>query len=103
MYMQLSELKEGKWKDKPEFTKYLKALEGIPEMSKSCADEEFFDKLPTKFIKEFGRNLENHVLNCWRSNKLAHYALGGTPPLAKELGKAIYHHVNLLGDGCQLI
>ena len=38
MYMQLSELKDGKWKDKPEFAKYLKALKGIPEMGKSCAD-----------------------------------------------------------------
>ena len=99
MYMQLSEFKEGKWKDKPEFAKYLKALEAIPEISKSCADKDFVDKLPTKFIEEFGRNLENHVLNRWRSNKLAHYVLGGTAPLAKEFGKAICHHVNLLEDG----
>mmetsp|Transcript_13666 Transcript_13666/g.29759 ORF Transcript_13666/g.29759 Transcript_13666/m.29759 type:complete len:124 (-) Transcript_13666:44-415(-) len=70
MYKQLSELKDGKWKEKKEFAKYLEALEGIPESSTSCANKEFFDKLPTKFMEEFERNLETHILNRWRSDEL---------------------------------
>ena len=70
------------WKTLPEFKEYRTALKGVPLKSKSCADKEkFFNDLPDKFIKEFERGLEEHVLRRWRSTPLSHYTLGSSVPL----------------------
>ena len=73
IYQQSYELKDGKWKNKPEFAKYLEALKGIPESSKACANKEFFEQLPIKFMEDYERNLDKYILNRWRSNNSTIY------------------------------
>ena len=89
MHKQLSELKDGGWMEKPEFSKYLRALKGIPERSESCADKGFFDKLPEKFFEEYKCTFKKHVSERRRSDELISYMLGGEPSLAKELAIAV--------------
>ena len=82
-------MKDGGWKTKPEFSKYSEALKGIPKESKLCADQEFFEKLPIKSMEDYERNLEKHMFNQWRSDKLLPYVIGGNPPLAREFTRML--------------
>ena len=94
---QLYELKDDKWKNKPEFAKYLEALKGIPKSSKSCANKEFFEQLPIKFMENHEHNIDKHILNQWRSDKLLPYMIGGDPRLARELAMMLLNH-NCIGS-----
>ena len=65
MPKQLNDLKDGGWKLKPQFAKYLTSLDGIPIQSQSdhSADREFFDSIPDTFIKLYGNTLNKAVLS----------------------------------------
>ena len=98
IYKQLSELEDGGWKTKPEFAKYLQALDGIPESSNSCADKEFFDKLPIKFMEDYKRNLDKHILGRWRTNELIPYLIGGDDTLRQQLARMMLSHHETIGS-----
>ncbi len=66
------------------FAPYLKALSNVPKKSKHLADWSFFEKLPIKFINKYHSNLDKHLIDCWRSDDLVPYILGGQPELARE-------------------
>ena len=89
--------------EKLEFSKYLRALKGIPERSESCADKESFDKLPEKFFVEYECTFKKHVSERWRSGELISYMLGGEPSLAKELTIAVNHPHSILKDGVAVV
>ena len=70
MHRDIVDLKDGGWRDKPEFADYRVALEGIPETSNLCADQEFSKRLLDMFIEEFGMNMQTRVLGRWCNDKL---------------------------------
>ena len=47
------------------------------------------DKLPPTFILVFCSNLDKFLFDCWLSDLLLHYMIGGNPTLAKEFVKLL--------------
>ena len=52
---------------------------------------EFFDKLPVKFMDDYERNLKKHVFDCWSSDELIVYMIGGNHRLSQFLAKWMVH------------
>lgn len=98
MHRQLEELKDGGWRGKPQFAKFVKALEGIPKETEHGANLEFFESLPDNFIKIYEDTLTISILDQWRDNKKVMYQLGGEPELAKAFANAlVFHKENAMG------
>ena len=88
MHKQLEELKNGGWKKKKPFEKYVEALKGIPQTSANednKADQAFFEDMSKKFLSIYENTLNDHLLKRWRSEKLLWYGLGGDEKVAKEM------------------
>lgn len=92
MRKQLDELKNGGWKEKDEFTKFKEALANIPKESKHDAKRAYFGRMVEKFFGIYEENLEKHLFDRWRNNKLISYMLGSEPVLAKEFANALCHY-----------
>ncbi len=74
------------------FSPYLKALSNVPKKSNHLADWSFFEKLSIKFINNYHSNLNEHLIDRWRSDDLVPYILGGQPELAREFERMIIHY-----------
>jgi len=59
MHKQLEELKNGGWKNKKPFEKYVKALEGIPQTSANEDNKAFFEDMSNKFLSIYENTLND--------------------------------------------
>jgi hypothetical protein len=69
MYKQMERLKDGGWKDVPEFAGFLKAVEGVePAGHINKGGKEFFERLPDLFFERFNETFNEHTKK-WRTPK----------------------------------
>ena len=83
------------WKNIDVFAWYLEAISRVSKKSNHLA-QEFFEKLPMKFINEYYRNRNKHIINWWRSDDLVLWMLGRQPELAREIACIITYYNNVL-------
>ena len=43
-------------------------------------------------MEDYKRNLEKHIFNLWRSNKLLPYVIGGNSYIAEKFARKLFHH-----------
>jgi hypothetical protein len=113
MYHRLQQLKNGGWKtvsweekeystnavgDIVEITtrglffgKFIESLRKVPTNSEHAATQQFFEKMVTKFLSIFESNLNKHISQRWRNDKLIVYLLAGDPELAKQMARTLAH------------
>ena len=83
MHEQFEQLKNGGWKNAPEFAGYLTAVDGVYHKGDvALAGREFFDELPGKFLGVFERVFKQYTAK-WRHYKTLPLILAGHPLIAK--------------------
>jgi hypothetical protein len=83
MYKQMERLKDGGWKDVPEFAGFLKAFEGVESAGHiNKGGKEFFERLPDLFFERFNETFNEHTKK-WRTPKTIAIIVAGHPQIAK--------------------
>jgi hypothetical protein len=83
MEEQLKQLKNGGWKEKPEFKDFIDSVDGISNQgTKEKCGKEFFERLPDLFLERFEMTFHDHTKK-WRDRKTLPIIIAGHPAIAK--------------------
>jgi hypothetical protein len=99
MHLQLSQLENGGWKEKPEFKRYIDA-----RASSTKRVQKYLDKAVNVFFKRFRVIFNRHMVAKWTSSETLHYVLGGDKYHAKQFARwLVRHHATNSVDGSESI
>ena len=73
----------------PEFSRWVKSLEGVPEVAKDAVNREYHMNVARKFLVKFRLTLQKHIVEQWTDGSKTHYMLAADPEHATSLARIL--------------
>jgi glycerol kinase len=75
--------------DMPEFSRWVKSLDGVPKVAKDAVDREYHMTVARKFLLKYRLTLQKHIVEQWTNGSKTHYMLAADPDHASALAKIL--------------